>query len=489
MQKKYFTVKPSKMKNILILLALALPIIALSQKCDFREDYSNSNNWTIQDLNPAGTAQIPQRIVINGGTLNFVNTPDGLNTTRAFRNIGNNLCDSWVADFIFTPTQISTANRSAGHIIFAATAGNQAPLRTAPPLTFTNQDGLGVFFVSVNNRWDLRLEPFIKDNNQWVPSRPNCSIVLDGRQTLNTTYLIRFERIDPSNGRMTVIRQNNNQIVGQCCFPIPNTIQNLNFFQHANGTGGDLSRSISANVDSLCVKNCFTIDNCCNPNQIIGDNLICPATEIPRIYSVLNDPSATYTWIIPPGITFIGQGTNNITVTDWGNVTGNIQIQVVIECACQTNTLVKNVQIIEDLIPYTSFNYTASANGNIITNLTLTPFLPAPAGAIHWWNIYEADNCLPNNFLALGENTSSGSTPLRNASFNSVFTVISPSGSFPNIETGKCYIIKHGLYYPNEICPWVEKRGKILISSSLRSEKPEVKLILEEVNELKENRR
>lgn len=469
------------MKRILIFIILTIPVISFSQKCDFQDDYSNPNGWSFEDLDQTGAVQTPQRITINGGTLNFNNSPDGLNITRAFRKIGNNLCNSWVADIIFTPTQVKNATRSAGHIIFVATAGNQAPLRiptyNGQNMNFTNQDAIGVFFRSNPNRWNLEIIPFLKDDNQWLTS--NCNpINLDGQQTINTTYQIRLERIDLNNGRLTVRRQSNGQIVGQCCFNIPPTIQNLNFIQHANATGGDLTRSISGNVDSLCIRNCFTIDNCCNPNQIIGDNLICPATEIPRTYSVLNDPSATYNWIVPSGITFTGQGTNSITVTNWGNVTENIQIQVIIECACQRDTLSMNVLIMEDLTPYTQFNHSATTNGSIITNLTFTS-TPAPTGAVHWWNIYEADNCNPSDFSILNENTT-GAVELRNTSFSPIFNVTSPSPPFPDIVTGKCYIVKHGLYYQNEVCPWTEKRGKILINSSLRSEKPEIRLVLED---------
>jgi len=114
-QKKFIhNKKPLKMKNLSFFLTIFLPLFSFAQVCDFQENYSSSAGWTIADLDNNGNIQTAQRITINGGTLNFVNSPDGRNITRAFRNLENNLCDSWVADFEFTPTAVSNSNRSAG---------------------------------------------------------------------------------------------------------------------------------------------------------------------------------------------------------------------------------------------------------------------------------------------------------------------------------------------------------------------------------------
>lgn len=229
-----------------------------SQTCTYFDDYNSSAGWLIEDTDASGIPVTIPRISISGGTLNFINSNDGFNVTRLYKPLGFTLCDNWVTEFKFTPTAINTSHpRSAGHHLFSVSAGPLAPLYSAPPLTFTNQDALGVTFVSLNSTFDLNIIPLVKNGtNRLIIS--SCEIPLDGPASLGQTYLIRMERINPTQCRITVFRNATMQLVGTCCFNIPSSIQNLNYLQHANFTGGDLSRTLTGTIDSLCIKNCFS---------------------------------------------------------------------------------------------------------------------------------------------------------------------------------------------------------------------------------------
>ncbi|MEM7037129.1 MAG: family 16 glycosylhydrolase, partial [Bacteroidota bacterium] len=59
--------------------------------------------------------------------------------------------------------------------------------------------------------------------------------------------------------------------------------------------------------------------------EIDGPDQVCPGAE-GLVFSVPNDPSMTYFWTVPPGVTIVsGQGTNEITV-DWGTGTGAVTL-------------------------------------------------------------------------------------------------------------------------------------------------------------------
>lgn len=145
----------------------------------------------------------------------------------------------------------------------------------------------------------------------------------------------------------------------------------------------------------------------------------------------------------------------------------------------------------EPLKPYTGFELKdINVEGNIITHVEFKSTITIPNGAVHWWNIYDAENCTDDNDYSHVNNSG-----LRNIDFDSNFSVDSPDGNFPNLEINKCYIIKHGLYYSKDHqqkeCGWSEKRAKLKVTFSannMRGSKPKVEFILNDVSTKKKNR-
>lgn len=143
------------------------------------------------------------------------------------------------------------------------------------------------------------------------------------------------------------------------------------------------------------------------------------------------------------------------------------------------------------LKPYTGFELIdIKVEGNRITHVEFKSNLSIPNGATHWWNIYEGNDCTNNN------DYSYTNTELRNTDFDDTFIINSPSGNFPILETNKCYIIKHGLYYSddpvNKECGWEEKRAKLKVifsAANLRVGKPTVEFKLENGSMKKEKKK
>ena len=481
------------MSNKLTLLLMLLQFYAFTQNCNLSENYDNTNGWVIQDLDVTGTpvSVAQRRMTIANGTLNYIQSPDGLNLTRAYKSLGYVLCNSWQTEFIFNPTEVNSDQLSAGHIIFAATAGSQAPLRIASStssngLDITDQDALGVFFRSNGSQYNLEIVPFIKNGITW--GLGNCSIPLDGQSSLNedVSYRIRLERITELKGRLTVfkvVEGVEDEELGVCCIDIPQGIERLSVIQHANATGGNLTRSISGTIDDLCIKNCFKRESCCIDNEIIGKDIICSGEmEFNDTYSVINNEDATYTWILPSGINFRGQGTSSISITDWGNYVGEIEIKVIIECGCDSTELSKTVTILNDLSIYGSFDLNTSTSSSSVASCTVIPRVTSPTDVIHWWNVYEAENCDPNDFSILNESTT-GAIALRNPQTTPTAQFNSPEQGWANLETGKCYVIVHRVNYENEECRWIERRALISVSTQ-RSGAPQIVLISEETKKI-----
>lgn len=126
-----------------------------------------------------------------------------------------------------------------------------------------------------------------------------------------------------------------------------------------------------------------TISTTVNVNQsplgpISGSTTTCP--NVPRTYSVPNDPNVLYTWNITPGNNFMGQGTSSIQVT-WTS-TGTKTISCVMEnsiTGCD-NTVTLGVTV--NTVPAPSISGVASVCTGTSHNYTVTN----NAGSTYQWS-------------------------------------------------------------------------------------------------------
>lgn len=321
-------------KTFLIILLICFSAIHFfaQTSCTLFEDYNTSVGWVYEDTDATGATVTTPRISIAGSSLNFINSIDGLSVTRLYKPLGFTLCNNWVAEFKFTPSSINTTHfRSTGHHLFTVTGGPLASLYSAPPLAFTNQDALGITFVSLTSTYDLNIIPLVKDGtNRTIVA--SCNIALDGAATIGQTYFIRMERLNSTQCRISVFRNSTMQLVGTCCFNIPSSIQNLTHLQHSNFTGGQVTRTLSGSLDSLCIKNCYSLNNV----DLGNDTTICGGSYILDA----GNPGSTYLW-------------NNGSTIQTLNVTspGTYSVQVTIGGCDYYDTIIIKCDSIIDTLP------------------------------------------------------------------------------------------------------------------------------------------
>lgn len=444
------------MKFYIFILALALSIQSNGQNCTHNYDYSNSTGWTRVDVFP--TTGNPNtgtpRVNIASGSVNFNNAPDGNNDIRVFRSLtGGALCDSWVAEFDFNISAAGSGfdNITIGHLLLALTENNQNAWENFQG-TRTDNDAIMVIVSDGNaaGSTDMAIRVGMKDENN-VPTVQCISPFIQ----LNTNYHIVLERIDGSNGRITLTNTDTETEIYNCCFTVPSSIGDLSFIQHSNGPQGDIDRTMTGSIDNTCIRDCFKVQDCCQDTEINGPSVICntEALGVLPVYSVSNNPGTTYNWSVTGGATFNGQGTNSITLTNSHNLSGTIVITLEMTCGCVTTTLTKTVIIYDDLSAETPFTY--SVTNNPSTNDISAMANTTTAGITHYWQVYEAADCLNSNKLILNENNN----PLGLASAGS-----GTSFNVTGLDNTKCYIIQHLISF-NGACE-AEFRAKVYASGA-----------------------
>ncbi len=436
------------MKKVLLLTCTILLAFSAQSQCDFSYDYANQTGWTLVDLTNNGTFTGTARVNISNGTFNFNNAPDGNNDIRGFTDLGTSLCESWIAEFdlIITGTG-TTRNRVIGHIPLSLTANNLSPFFNVNGAA-TDNDAIGVQIADGQGAGtsDMNIRPYYKDGTAFTVLT-DCSELI----ALNVNYHVTLERINNTNGRITVENTDNSTIILECCFTIPETVENLRFLQHSNNPQGFAPRVMTGSIDNTCIRNCERLDDCCLDEEIAGPTAFCVGDEGAPVFSVTNSASATYTWSVSGGATFTGQGTNQIAITNMSTLTGPITVQVDIECGCNTITLTKTVEIYPDLSTQPGFAHSANNNGSTV-GLSATSQATA-AGITHTWNIYFAASCAdPTDRTILNENTLP--VALGTPGFGTTYAL-------NGLDPSRCYIIQHIISYENGLCP-AEFRAKIL---------------------------
>lgn len=159
--------------------------------------------------------------------------------------------------------------------------------------------------------------------------------------------------------------------------------------------------------DTNTPKDCFCCDKAYNlPTvpQIIGsDKVECGAQAN---YSTSNCPGATTTWGISPSITFSGQGTNAVSISNLP--AGTYTLSVTIGCGKTRYTSKKTITVLAPLSCDPAFLVTVQQLANGMLNINAVP--SSTTGVEHYWGVvYNGTypNCtIPGTPILLNDITS-----------------------------------------------------------------------------------
>lgn len=424
------------MKKLLFVSCFIVGLTNLNAQlgtCDFTEDYSDPSPWT--PVNTNAMAPTSPDIIITGGAVEFNNVRDGWNDVRIHRRLGRTLCNSWVAEFVFDPSIQEDGDDEVGQNIFCLTAGNANPTRDVN-LNWTDQDGINVYYYDLGDDNDCRFRVEMKDGTT-LTGTPAIMAPFD------RVWGVRLERIDGVKGRLTIT-----DIIADTaksiCFDIPSSIIGLNSLQHANYTRASLNRRLQGTLDNVCIYDCQRVAECCILMDIAGPTEICYDGEASTgTYSVTNDASASYKWIVNGGTITSGQNTSQITVS-FPSTSGTTaaSIQVIVECNCFSDTLSKTVQISNILSEDGNFTRLMPDDGSIYTSITLSS-ISSTSGFIHEWFLYEGADCNdPDHPISNTTPLASGTGSTWNQSLSSL-----------SLSISDCYVLEHIMTPVDGICP------------------------------------
>ena len=247
--------------NLLFLGLLFFTLTGFSQQeteWDFYDNYSNPLNWS----------QVGTGVEVRDGKLFFDNARDKYYQKRAVRELGVTLndCDTWIAEFEFTPTDLGDwtgIDDAAGHDILALTAGKGCPTSDCscdedcskcgyPP---ADQDAVICMLVSDRDGGNVGFELAAKAK-VWEQRDDSLRILLPEKWK-GVTFYLRMERTGPREVQLGVFYD------AERTQPLPGSpyinhfegeISGLNTIQHANHPRGHWPRNLWGTVDNLKLK-------------------------------------------------------------------------------------------------------------------------------------------------------------------------------------------------------------------------------------------
>lgn len=287
------------------------PCSKLPVKCNIlSDDYTNpslwgsvfkQNNYLLGDDelphwgscgNRSGSATY-NSIKVDGGVCKFNQALNG-RENRVFRDLNIILDNSWKAEFEFIYSEIGDG-KYVSHIILGITAGNDNnPVNDSKNKNnflcyYSDMDAIMVWFWYPTNTYYLNLGvpapeyqnpagvrkpgivPWLKDGNGLNGAIPNYNQWTPNVQLIpidaNVRYYITFERLNATRGRISVFTDARKTIHAENspqCFDIPSAIQGLNAVQHAVTPYGADAKTLTGEVDNLCITDIdeITITNC-----------------------------------------------------------------------------------------------------------------------------------------------------------------------------------------------------------------------------------
>ncbi|TNE29397.1 MAG: T9SS type A sorting domain-containing protein [Bacteroidetes bacterium] len=443
------------MKNLFLSAGLLFSGLATyGQTCTHEFLYNDPLNWTVVDVSDVGLVS-PSRIQVSGGQVQFINAIDGPNDTRVYRDLNVDLCENFVVDFEFEVTAVGDGlgganGRTIGHSILALTENNLNWIEDENSVRSDN-DAILVHLVDGNatGASDMRMQVKLKDGANNPVTACESPFLL-----LNNLYSVRLERLGPDKGRVTLFDEEQEPAaeIYSSCFDIEGVISNLRYIQHSNSPSGTRDRQMSGTVDNTCIKNCYTEDDCCIGDEIVGPGTICTAGLNSNSYSFNGSSSADYVWSLPAGVTFTGQGTNSINVNSWGTTSGQVTISLQVTCNCKVYNFTKVVTIYPSLEGLgSSLSATITDNGNGTVQIDGSSSISG-TGITHSWVIYEAANCDEGDKTILNE--------LTNPQPVSVSYTTSTFNDNSGLSSSKCYVVVYTVSYDNGLCSY-EYRSKL----------------------------
>ena len=155
------------------------------------------------------------------------------------------------------------------------------------------------------------------------------------------TYYLQFSRIATEFTKLDVFSDPAfTELVGNIsCFDVPITITGLNTLQHGNFPGGSYQRKLTASIDNICIRNVDVV-----AIDIEGPTTVCLGSV--SEYTLITLPSANIEWDIPTGVTYTGDETETITVTDWPGP-GTYELTGYISYNCYFDTATFTVNVVE----------------------------------------------------------------------------------------------------------------------------------------------
>ncbi len=434
----------------LFLLFFCIQSMSAQDSCSYYFDYNSAVGWTTVDNTANTGANMPPRIQVSGGVVQYSNAPDGSTDIRVYRKLDKPLCERWVAEFDFEVNGVGSNNTSIATFLFMVSENNLNGIEDENNVTSVN-DFIGVAVHDGNavGATDMAVGVYVNDGNvrQW----PLCESPFI---ILNNPYKVRLERLGSDAGRITLFDMGIEPFpeVYNCCFHIAGDVSGLSYLQHSNASSGLPVREMTGTVDNTCIKDCFELDDCCLGKEIEGPSQFCVGTDsLPTTYTFQGSPSAIYNWLLPPGVNFTSSG-NSITINDWGTISGDITITLEVICNCDTTIFTKTVSIFPSLRNLTGL--LSSGGQNDGGDLTINASSSIP-NVTHSWVVYEADVCDPTSDRTI-LNENNGPVAISPIGRNSTFAY-----SDPAVDPGTCYIVRYIVSYDNGICP-VEYRAKIL---------------------------
>ncbi len=237
--------------RLLFILFLANGYILFSfGQCDYFDDFSSPGDWT----------QVGTLVEVSGGELQYIDgAPDAVQR-RVYKELDSPYTseDCWEMTLEFLPESVGSHNNGqpfTGHNIFTLTETDQDPNHDCPDLDCTGyppgtQDVIGISYTALNPPdGDLFFRIRARDGTtQYLSDHLTYSelgdlIYVELKKSCSTLTLNIYSDEDKQNPLGD----------GPVSLDIPD-LDDLNYIQHGNHSGGWYLRELTGTIDNVCIE-------------------------------------------------------------------------------------------------------------------------------------------------------------------------------------------------------------------------------------------